>query len=555
MDAKSAPNPNPARTQPASANQSDRPANGSGPLVAVALLSSCCLAWSGPQWPGSSLAAALIPWVLLSGLPCAGMRTGELALALPACAAAARLDWAQGVAGLDLLRVGAVGFALCLLLAHAAKLASSGSRNGSPASFNSWAHALLWWLMVPVAPALGILAQLDGGVAAGAAQWLTSLGPVAWLLSPTGSVAMPLAGAALVWGFAAGKMTRRSGPMAVLVAMAVPAAAQHSALVPMEVVLEGPLESCTATLVGGGRTHLRLSLSTGERVQLELPMDPGPLLPGDAVPADAPTFEVQGAGSVSFAGWSSALDKRWRALPSTLRNRSRPPRAGDRVRPHPGLMPLLLAGALLGWTMRRKPVRSLIFGVLAGAGLWGLPPRVEAGGAAILEGDTEASIWIEVEGRRGGLTVQPGQLLRLERGSGEPLAWRVEGERAGSLMWSVEGQANLLLFTERADLGALSSERNDCLDLSEFWIRGSGLQKWWSGGPWPRFKSMHELGLSNLGEGGPEERTSTGIGAPPGWLVSGLPMGRGILLGRAEPNLGRAERASAGTWLRLTGFE
>ena len=354
--------------------------------------------------------------------------------------------------------------------------------------------------------------------------------------------------------------------------------------------LEGPLEELR--LGAGpagvwGTSVLDLELLPGERRELVLPLAWRSPLGTRALPMEpelAPVARPEGAGGGRFLGWTAtqpadALD----ALPPGLAARPRPPLApGLPGLGAPGFL-LALVALVLGAGLARRP-RASAGAAPGGAGAGAAPgegPRdlarepgaaSPAGTAAalllaagvglllfllgrrapppappveVLEGDLARGAWLQVRSAAGELA---GPFARLEvdpagaridflvRPSGEPLA-RAEGPSGGR---AARLHALLPLEGPRAAPGGGLAEP-PFGTLEEAWARTPGgrwrrLGTWRAGEPAPSVRAGGE----------PEEPGDRPAAAAlPGWLVTGLPPGSGVLVGRLA---GEARR-----WVRVTG--
>ncbi len=302
------------------------------------------------------------------------------------------------------------------------------------------------------------------------------------------------------------------------------------------VELVGPLEEARFDLGAMGVTRVLGPLAEGERRALQVP------LPAWGDPRGAePEVEVDGEGSARFVAWDDAanegLARRWLEVPAGLRARPLPvPPALDRRRPPETAVLLVAALFLIGLALRKRPRAGYALGV-AGAGallLLAHPVLEPDEGVHVQEGDGSGR-WISVFIERSELGLRFDELaLRVEcLPPRARLRWTVglDPDRA----WSASAsRAVLFALAESRPSGQLHPARNDLHDLLEVWIREAGAAEWTGHPAWPRGSGL---------------RASTGPADPPGWLNPALPMGTGVLIGRAQPLLRRE-----GDWIRLVGF-
>ena len=326
------------------------------------------------------------------------------------------------------------------------------------------------------------------------------------------------------------------------------------------VELHGPLQAVAFDCGAAGSTHVVGSLSTGEQRVLLLPFPESPV-------ADAPRTELDGAGSASWLGWEA--EPAAAAFPRSIHPRVRPALRSRTLGIPLETVLVVCAALILTRVLRRRP-RVLVAVVLSLASVsgWSVARQREPDAelALVWEGARAAEIQaVTVTGvRLPGIAYLELARLQVAR-EGAPQHWTVPlaGGAGGKPVADLEcgGGEVTLSRSLLADRGAgkLRRTRNDFRDLDAIWLRESS-GGWQAHGAWKRGES-----LPDKLEGGPQ---------PPGWLRSGLPQGRSVLLGRAtvseavlfEVLSGGAEAglASAGdsgpssrsrtAWIRWVGF-
>jgi len=287
-----------------------------------------------------------------------------------------------------------------------------------------------------------------------------------------------------------------------------------------------------------GTTEVTANLLAGESREVLLP------LPGQPLDGAPPVISVRPeAGRVTFLGWESPAP--WTPAFTRLARRTRPPVGESALRAGWTALALLGAAALLVLSVRRRPRLALGLGLLAALGV------AAAEGAArdpshvrlrVLEADGDN--WLLVEGAAGSLECPPLGTLSLECSPpGAPLEWRVE-LRGDGARWEARLPAGRLWRLGRLDPGVrrLRGKANAWGTLQRTFTR-SASGTWADRGVW-EFGAPLPAPVAGVGE------------APPGWLASGLPQGREVLVGRLAPGAGAAgEGVQASVWVRLVGFE
>ncbi len=310
-----------------------------------------------------------------------------------------------------------------------------------------------------------------------------------------------------------------------------------------EILLRGPTQGATLDCGRFGTTRVELDLARGEERRLIVPLAHRPL-------DDAPP-EI--AGGALFLGYREPSPRPARPVGTLL-----PPVGAEPPRADPLALVLVLVGALLVLACRRRPGWALAWGLCLGGavalvqGRGGpAPPQ----SARLLEGELweedGGTLWELVEGAAGELACDPAGDLEIEvRPASAPIDFRgrFEGARAEP-RWTVRSGIRGAALWRRAplDVGSrrLAAEANLWGDLAAVWVRGEG-GVWRARGSWP------------LGDPLPQAREGA---SPPGWLIAGLPMGRGALVARLDPAAwgGPPSPGTGATparvWLRLVGFE
>jgi len=349
---------------------------------------------------------------------------------------------------------------------------------------------------------------------------------------------------------------RALGALAPLL-LALPLAAGENRHWVARFALEGPLDELVldAGPYGTTRLVLRPALLPGERREARLPLPWRAPLGGASLPAD-PELRIErrpaDAGEARFLGWvapqpSAALE----ALPPGLASRPRPPLGPGSARA-PGLatsaLLLLLAALLLGRGLRgrgagsagparareiRSNASAVLVGLLVGGLLFFLGRRPAPPGAAVevVEGDLARDAWLSVRSGRERLA---GPFARLElEPAGRALAFELAGEEGGEPRASAVAPGSVLSDLERLPTPADTTlDRPPCGALDEVWLRAAD-GRWARLGAWP----------ADAPAPAGEERAQPQL---PGWLVTGLPPGTGVLVGRLADG-------GEGRWMRVTG--
>lgn len=288
-----------------------------------------------------------------------------------------------------------------------------------------------------------------------------------------------------------------------------------------EIRLEGPLDELRLDCGSRGEVILRPGLAAGESETVIVPIPAGVV---DDRPLNAPE-------SLRF------LDEGAPVLPVELVRRSDPPVTVTDVEPEPLGILIVVAGFVLAFGLRQKPVAMLLAGLLAAlaaAGLQGAHPPADPERVRVLEGTPEH--WARVEGAADSLSFDP---LRDAQVGATPGSARWIGERqAGEWSWRAEGRAVHRSAVLDPGTRRIDGRLNLWGPLAEAWTRDEA-GDWRARGEW------------GIGKGLPEAAE----GSPPGWLAAGLPQGRGVLVARLAEDAWRGEDPPPITWLRLVGFD
>jgi len=325
--------------------------------------------------------------------------------------------------------------------------------------------------------------------------------------------------------------------------------------------LRGPLElvvfGASSPLETRGETRIVANLRRGEVRSVIVPFDGRPVGGPPVVAAVVPPRGVSTDlpdGRVEFIRFvdPDPIEAAWRRLPAGLRARSRPPIEAPvgALRQLDLLWILACSGLVFG--MRRRPILALGLGLIGAAGGVGLrrfSPSPPAPGVSVIEADLLAGAAVRVDGAAGslGVAADDGPFRVSTQPRGARMNWTLELSDGGGASWVCDLDGSVCVvrpFAGDPNLG-LSGNGNHWAGFDEVWTR-SAAGGWAAHGPW----SMGEQLPSAL----------AGNAMPPGWLASGLPPGRGVLIGR----LGTAALAGADllplgpaapVWLRASGFE
>ncbi len=296
----------------------------------------------------------------------------------------------------------------------------------------------------------------------------------------------------------------------------------------VEVELRGPLEEVCFDCGHDGATRLRARLAPGEELEVLVPLPlRDPVVNGDPSLRPRPRIQVLGAGRVILGALvPDSAQARFERLPPGLRARSRPPVGPGGAHARAPELLLVVAAFLLARS------RSRLF-LVAGSSLacilvFVLASRRIPGSAAyrVVEIDVESPAWFEVEASAGTLS------LPRERLEVEPAHATVQFElelRAGEVR-GIARSPGSRLYGILLGTGAIPTRgRNDGRDFEGAWSRDAD-GGWRDHGAWKRGVPLPEASPARI--------------LPPGWLLAGLPPGRGVFLGVTED----------GSWVRVTGF-
>ncbi|TAJ07618.1 MAG: hypothetical protein EPO68_16240, partial [Planctomycetota bacterium] len=280
------------------------------------------------------------------------------------------------------------------------------------------------------------------------------------------------------------------------------ALAQRVALANVDV--RGPCSGLTAQLelAGTGPTAIPLDVPDGSTQRVLLPL----LLPPDLVADDlatlrAPSLAPDG-GRASFAGWNQPSTlARWADVPSGLR--ARPRTAPPELRAAPSLVAcaLLVAAGCAVLALKRAAARVAI-GVCAVLAGWAIAPQGDGRLATtvVWEFDAGVSRGLAWSNARDRISIpSEGLVHALADPPALPIGARIDGS---TWTWRAEGAR--LWIAREADPAWLTRG-----ELFYAWTRRAG-------GEW-------------VALGGPDSPE------PPGWLVTGLPMGVDVVLGLRFP--------------------
>lgn len=318
-----------------------------------------------------------------------------------------------------------------------------------------------------------------------------------------------------------------AGALSCAVALGAPAF--QDAFQAVELRLEGPLSE--VTIEGGGwTTRVVGELGAGEVRTLRVPV----VVADVPLQAAAPALSFapsDGGGDAALAPASSPPPS-WEALPAGLRRRTLPPVHATRIGPGAPRLALIAAAAVLSLAFWRKTPAALAAGIAACALCFVLPDRPPPRVALeVLEGDGASGRWLRVRGALSTLEVEAGSAGWCES---MPVSSerRLEVTLAGGLRWTLVGEGlALYALAPGGDLGRLGPEGNEVRDLAAAWRR-DGAGRWTFHGPWGR---GDPLPAARAGAGDPAGDPAS---APPGWLMSALPQGVGVTLGRAAAGTG-----------------
>ncbi|MBL6721964.1 MAG: hypothetical protein ISQ08_11205 [Planctomycetes bacterium] len=290
--------------------------------------------------------------------------------------------------------------------------------------------------------------------------------------------------------------------------------------------LEGPAEQVTVECGELGRTVWTGNLRAGEVRTLLLPL---------VAPVDA---------ARAARGELEAVPDEERAVPPWLARRAAPAPPGSSRR-LPRTPALALFGAWVAALLLRRSASWVLLAVgLAGATLVALAPTGVSQGRLVrvldLEGAGPTARWGVTEAAFGSLTVPRRDGEVHCAAAGGLVYWVTEGEPS----WRLEAGAGELLVRREALEGrppVLEPELQALGALERTWLRGAA--GWVPCGAW-------ELGAAQPRR----DQGAPGGGAPPGWLVAGLPQGYWVAVGELRGQVpGPSTPPAAASWLRAVG--
>ena len=298
----------------------------------------------------------------------------------------------------------------------------------------------------------------------------------------------------------------------------------------VELELRGACEAVRIDCGAEGETLLRGPFSSGEDRRLSVPVPVRSPLGSEGLAALAlPRAEPLPPGAaarVRVLAWSAPqpAESLTRALGPAL-GFTRPPGGEVAARAHsPELLLVFVAGAGL-LVLRRRLVPSLVLALGSGALALALARgRTTVGAAELVQWSFDGSLALSVRVAGDELAAAQEWLEVTPEGRALTLEWAADGTGRAR----AEGARLTALGSVPAP--ALDATRNEGADLSEVWTRDA-LGNWRGHGAWARGEPLPTVEPPNAG-------------VPPGWLVSALPAGTGVLVARNE----------RGTWLRCLGF-
>lgn len=322
-------------------------------------------------------------------------------------------------------------------------------------------------------------------------------------------------------------MSRSRGILAASLALAILGGglrAQHRVDL-VRVELTGPTEEVRLH-AGAGETVVDISLAEGEQRSLMIPL----LARGTPGPDGEPEFLGAGAeGHGRFLEGTRSSAPPWNSLAPGLRRRSLPTLGADRPRPGRARLALLVAAALVALGLRRRPAGSLLVGAVAAVLIAVLPSRPStAREVRVIEHDRARERSLEVIGGRDRVSLSAPECGWIRCLPSAPGLWLEVEVRGQESRWTAHATGARLFFQRESEVSLPEELRK--LHLERVWIREPG-EAWCVQDGWNPAGSAPFEGR----EGGP---------APPGWLVSAVPQGVRVLLGRGSGPENRT------TWLR-----
>jgi hypothetical protein len=290
--------------------------------------------------------------------------------------------------------------------------------------------------------------------------------------------------------------------------------------------LRGPLDSILLDMGDAGQTRIELGLAAGESRELIVP------LPPRALDETAPRIQVHPReGRAVFAGWVDRGERRsgWERHAARLRQRPRPPARPGAVRATLPSLALALATALLVVGLRSSPRSALLLAcVLCCGSLWLVKFQGdrEASPVRVLEGLGNASgtgsQWLLARSAAGPLSVDLENCLRLEGTGPGRLRWQVALGEWGHTRRAQQDNGTLTAFSNLdPQTRSCGPERNAWGTMDRVWTRGAD-GSWQFHGAWEMGQPLPGPSFASMATPAP--------GAPPGWLTTGLPMGKTVLV-------------------------
>ena len=297
-----------------------------------------------------------------------------------------------------------------------------------------------------------------------------------------------------------------------------------------ELTLEGPAAPLTLDAGADGATRLDIELFAGERLTASIPVPLfSPLGEAGLTPATLPSPPE----GLTWSRSQPALELARRYRP--LLNRTGPTPDLARSRASPAALLLLGAGTLVLVALRRRPAALVGFSLVAALGLLALPLRRAPADptTTLLEVDLSRNLAAEILVARGELELARPEVW-LEARPEDARLELVHDPASRRLTVRADAPPGASLRALRAaEVPALTQAANDWRDLARVWSRDAQ-GGWRAHGSWPVGGKLPA----------PQAEPS---GGPPGWLASGLPPGREVLLGRVRG-------PDATFWLRITGW-
>ena len=308
-----------------------------------------------------------------------------------------------------------------------------------------------------------------------------------------------------------------------------------------ELTLEGPAAPLTLGAGAAGATLVDTELFAGELLSRPIPVPLlSPLGEAGLTPATLPTPPA----GLTWSRSQPALELSRRYRP--FLNRTLPMPGPSRSRATPAALLLLGAAALVALSLRRRPLALAALSLAGAVGLFALtlrevPPHSTA---TLLEVDVPRALAAEVLVARGVLELERPEVWLEARPEDARLEFVYEPVARRLTARASDPPGATLRALRAAEVPAISPAANDWRDLAEVWTRNAG-GGWSVHGPWPAGRELSAPRTQGVAGSAPGVAPSQG---PPGWLASGLPPGRGILVGRIRD-------PEASFWVRITGWQ